>query len=137
MAQQTHSWQLGATMFTVFGLLALTLAAIGLYGVISYTVARRTHEIGVRITLGARAGSVLWLGVRQGFLLATLGTGIGILVALALARSFAPLLFNESPRDPLVYLTATGLILAVAAVASIIPAGRAARLDPSVTLRSE
>jgi hypothetical protein len=137
IAQEAHAWQLGATMFTVFGLLALTLAAIGLYGVISYTVERRTHEIGVRIALGARAGSVLWLGVRQGLLLAGLGTGIGMLVALALARSFASLLFNESPRDPLVYLTAAGLILAVAAVASIIPAGRAARLDPSVTLRSE
>jgi ABC-type antimicrobial peptide transport system permease subunit len=137
IAQPTHSWQLGATMFTAFGLLALTLAAIGLYGVISYTVARRTREIGIRITLGARAGSVLWLGVRQGLLLAGLGTGIGILVALAVARSFAPLLFHESPWDPLVYLTAAGLVLAVATVASIIPAARAARLAPSVTLRSE
>jgi putative ABC transport system permease protein len=137
IAQQTHAWQLGATMFTIFGLLALALAAIGLYAVISYTIERRTREIGVRIALGARAGSVLWIGVRQGLLLAGLGTGIGILVALALARSFASLLFNESPRDPLVYLTAAGLILAVAAVASIIPALRAARLDPSVTLRSE
>jgi putative ABC transport system permease protein len=137
IGQQTRSWRLGATMFTVSGLLALTLAAIGLYGVISYTVARRTHEIGVRITLGARAGSVLWLGVRQGLLLAGLGTSIGVLVAVAFARSFAPLMFNESPWDPLVYLTAAGLILTVAAAASIIPAGRAARLDPSVTLRSE
>ena len=137
IGQETRSWRFGATMFMVFGLLALALAAIGLYGVISYTVARRTHEIGVRIALGARAGVVLWLGLRQGLLVAALGTAIGAGVALAFARPLAPLLFQESPRDPLVYVIAAGVMLGVSALASIIPAGRAARLDPSVTLRSE
>ena len=137
IGQETRSWRFGTTMFMVFGLLALALAAIGLYGVISYTVARRTHEIGVRITLGARTGNVLWLGLRQGLLVATLGTAIGAGVALAIAQPLAPLLFKESPRDPLVFVVAAGVMLGVSAVASIIPAYRAARLDPSVTLRSE
>ncbi len=87
--------------------------------------------------MGAQTTSVLWLGMRQGFVVAALGTAFGLLGALTLATPFAPLLFDESPRDPLVYLLVTLAMLTVAAVASIVPAHRAASTDPIVTLRSE
>ncbi len=137
IGRQTRSWQIGATMFLAFGLLALVLAGIGLYGLIAYTVTRRTHEIGVRIALGARTSNVLWLGLRQGLIVAGLGTAIGSGVAVATAGPLTPMLFNESPRDPLVYAAAVAVMLGVAGVASIIPARRAARVDPNVALRHE
>jgi predicted permease len=137
VGQRMHSWQLGATMFVVFGLLALGLASIGLYGVIAYNVSQRLHEMGVRIALGARMPDVVWLVVRQGVLLAVVGIMIGCAVALASAGWLTPLLFDESPRDPLIYATVTAAMLAVAVAASFIPARRAARVDPSVALRAE
>ncbi|MBV9881100.1 MAG: ABC transporter permease [Gemmatirosa sp.] len=135
--EETRSWRMGATMFVVFGALALTLAAVGLYAVIAYDVAQRSHEIGVRITLGARPGDVVWLGVRQGMTLGIAGIGIGGAVTLAAAGRLAPLLFEVSPHDPLVYAAVAAAMLAVAAAASVIPARRAARVDPNVVLRSE
>jgi ABC-type antimicrobial peptide transport system permease subunit len=134
---QMRSWRLGATMFVVFGLLALVLATIGLYGVIAYNVTQRLHEMGVRIALGARAPDVVWLVVRQGVLLGGLGIVIGAAATLAAAGWLEPLLFDESPRDPLVYALVATAMLAVAAAASFIPAKRAARVDPNVALRSE
>jgi ABC-type antimicrobial peptide transport system permease subunit len=124
-------------MFVVFGLLALGLASLGLYGVIAYNVSQRLHEMGVRIALGARMPDVVWLVVRQGVLLAVVGIMIGCAVALASAGWLTPLLFDESPRDPLIYATVTAAMLAVAVAASFIPARRAARGDPSVALRAE
>lgn len=132
-----QSWRLGATMFVVFGVLALTLAAIGLYGVIAYNVTQRTHEIGVRIALGAGMRDVILLVSRQSALVGGAGIVIGGAVALLFARQLAPLLFNEPPHDPLVYLIVGTAMLLTVAVASVVPARRAARVDPNVALRSE
>ena len=135
--QQTRSWKLGATMFVVFGLLALTLAAVGLYSVIAYNVVQRTHEMGVRIALGAQLGDVVRLVVGQGMQHGVMGIVIGGAIAFGAARWMKPLLFDESPRDPVVYAIVTLVLLAVAVTASWIPARRAARVDPNVALRSE
>ena len=137
MGQQTRSWKLGATMFVVFGLLALTLAAVGLYSVIAYNVVQRTHEMGVRIALGAQVRDVVKIIVGQGLRHGVAGIFIGGLIAFAAARWVKPLLFAESPRDPLVYVAVTTVLLVVAITASWIPARRAARVDPNVALRSE
>ncbi|HEY9426425.1 MAG TPA: ABC transporter permease [Gemmatimonadaceae bacterium] len=137
VGRKMESWSLGATMFMVFGTLALVLATIGLYGVIAYNVVQRSHEMGVRIALGAQQGDVVWLVVRQGLLLATMGILIGGIATFAAASRVEPLLFQESARDPLVYVGVMLLMLAVAAAASFIPARRAARVDPNVALRAE
>jgi predicted permease len=132
-----RSWRLGATMFTAFGGLALAVAAIGLYGLIAYGVARRTHELGVRIALGARGASVVGMVVRQGVSVVLIGTAIGSGGALLGGHWVAPLLFAESPRDPVVFGAVTTALLIVAALATAIPARRAARVDPVVALRAE
>jgi putative ABC transport system permease protein len=134
---QMQSWQLGATMFVVFGALAMVLAAIGLYTAISYNVTQRTHEMGVRRALGARAGDVARLVLQQGLVLGGIGVAIGGCVAFAAADRVQPLLFEVSPRDPLVYGTVILTMLGVAVAASLIPARRAAAVDPNVALRSE
>jgi putative ABC transport system permease protein len=134
---EMKSWKLGATMFVVFGLLALTLAAVGLYSVIAYNVVQRTHEMGVRIALGAQLRDVVGLVVGQGIRHGLAGILIGGVIALGAARWVKPLLFDVSPRDPAVYLVVTTVLLAVAITASLIPARRAARVDPNVALRSE
>ena len=137
IGQQTRSWRLGATMFVAFGLLALVLAAIGLYSVIAYNVVQRTHEMGVRIALGAELRDVIALVLRQGVGLGAIGIVIGGAIAYTAARWVKPLLFDESPRDPLIYGIVAVVLLAVAVVASAIPARRAARVDPTEALRSE
>ncbi|HEX6966322.1 MAG TPA: ABC transporter permease [Gemmatimonadaceae bacterium] len=137
VGQQMRSWQLGATMFVVFGLLALVLATVGLYGVIAYNVTQRSHELGVRIALGAQTSDVVWLVVRQGVLLGGLGIAIGGALTLAASGWVKSMLFDESPRDPLVYAVVVLTMLAVAIAASVIPARRAARVDPNVALRAE
>jgi ABC-type antimicrobial peptide transport system permease subunit len=131
------SWRAGATLFVAFGGLALLVAAIGLYSVIAYDVARRTRDIGVRLALGARTGVVLRVVLGEGLRLAAVGVAIGGLCALVAARRVAPLLYGESPHDPLVYGGVAAVLLLVAAAASALPALRAARVDPSVTLRAE
>jgi predicted permease len=137
VGRQMRSWSLGATMFMVFGTLALVLATIGLYGVIAYNVVQRSHEMGVRIALGAQQSDVVWLVVRQGLLLAAVGILIGGIITYAAASRVEPLLFDESARDPLVYGGVVLVMVAVAAVASFIPARRAARVDPNEALRAE
>lgn len=124
-------------LFGVFGAAALLLAMIGLYGVIAYTVAQRTHEIGVRIALGARATNVTGLMVRQGAVLAAIGIGAGLLASLALTRLISGLLFGVSATDPLAYAAVTLLLGAVALLASYIPARRATRVDPMNALRAD
>ncbi len=131
------SWQLGATMFLAFGGLALVLAAIGLYGVIAYDVAQRNHELGVRIALGARAADVVRLVVGDGIRIALAGVAAGCLLALWAGHWIAPLLFAQSPRDPLVFGLVTAALLIVACLASGLPALRATRVDPNVALRME
>jgi ABC-type antimicrobial peptide transport system permease subunit len=132
-----RAWRTGATMFVAFGGLALALAAIGLYSVIAYDVAQRTRELGVRIALGAQARDVTRLIVGQGIGLAALGVVIGGTLALAAGRWVAPLLFAVSPRDPVVFGGVVAVLLGVAAVASVIPALRATRVDPTEALRSD
>jgi ABC-type antimicrobial peptide transport system permease subunit len=137
VGSQTRAWDLGATMFTAFGALALVLAAIGLYSVIAYNVAQRTHELGVRIALGAQVRDVVQMVVREGVTLGVAGVILGTAIALALSRPLKPLLFDESPRDPLVFSAMAVLVLGVTIVASLVPARRAARVDPNSALRAE
>jgi ABC-type antimicrobial peptide transport system permease subunit len=133
----SRSWRLGATMFAVFGLLALALSAIGLYSVVSYTVTQRTHEMGVRIALGARVADVVSLVVRGGVIVIGIGVAIGAAIALVAGRWIAPLLFNVSPRDPAVFAVVALVLVAVAVSASWLPALRAAHVDPSEALRAD
>jgi predicted permease len=134
---QIRPWRLGATMFGVFGGLALLVAAIGLYSVIAYLVTQRTHELGVRIALGAQVGDIVRLIVRYGVGLAMVGVVIGALLSINAGRWIEPLLFETSPRDPAVYLLVTAVLVVVALVASLVPAWRAARVDPLEALRTE
>jgi putative ABC transport system permease protein len=132
-----RGWQFGATMFLAFGGLALALAAVGLYSVIAYGVAQRQKELGVRIALGASRGSVVRLVVAGGVRVVLLGVGIGALIALWAGRWIGALLFDESPKDPVVYAAVATLLLVVAIVATAMPAFSAARVDPNVALRAE
>src|SRR5205809_411238 len=137
VAPSIRPWRLGTTMFGLFAGLALVLAAVGLYSVLSYTVGQRSHEIGIRMAMGARRGNVLGLMVGQGVKIAALGAGIGAVVALAGGRVLSSLLYGVSPRDPLVLLGAALIPVVVAAVASYLPARRAAKVDPVLALRYE
>jgi putative ABC transport system permease protein len=137
VAPSMRSWQLGATMFATFGGLALLLAALGLYGVIAHSVAQRTHELGVRVALGARAADVAGLVIRESLRIVSLGVVLGVIAAVAGGKWIAPLLFEVSPRDPLVLVAVVLTLLAVALLASWIPALRAARVDPGVALRAD
>jgi predicted permease len=119
----------------VFGALALLLAASGLYGVISYTTARRTNEIGIRMALGASEGRVLWMVLRETLLLALTGIVLGWLAVLASARVLSSRLFGLSAYDPLTIAAATVVLVAVAIIAGVIPGSRATRVDPTEALR--
>ena len=129
--------KLVARLATFFGLLALLLACIGLYGVMSYGVARRTNEIGIRMALGARGSSVLWLVLRESLVLVLVGLVVGVLASLAVTKTAASLLYELKPNDPLTIAAATLLLAAVSALAGYLPARRAARVDPMVALRDE
>jgi putative ABC transport system permease protein len=113
------------------------LAAIGLYSVIAYSVAQRTHELGVRVALGAEVRDLVRLVLRQGLGLALVGVLLGGTLAFLVSRWVRPLLFEVSPHDPLVFVGVAVVLLAVAALASLIPARRAGRVDPIQALRAE
>ncbi|HEX6314128.1 MAG TPA: FtsX-like permease family protein, partial [Gemmatimonadaceae bacterium] len=132
---QRRSWRLGSTLFLAFGGLAVVVAAVGLYGVIAYTVTQRMHELGMRIALGARRQHILRLVLRQGLGFAAGGVVIGLTVAAAASRWLEPLLYKQSSRDPLVFATVCAIMVAVGALASLGPALRAVRADPSRALR--
>ena len=124
-------------MFVAFGALALLVAAVGLYGVIAYNVAQRMHELGVRIALGARSGNLIRLVVSQGLRFALTGIAVGTALALLSAKWVQPLLFQQSAKDPVVLALVAALLLAVALLASAIPARKATRADPNAALRAE
>jgi len=126
-----------ATLSSFFGLLALLLASIGLYGVLAYAVERRTREIGIRMALGAQTGNLLKLVVRQGMALVAIGLVSGLAGALALTRFIAGQLYGVGPADPTTFVVISLLLTAVALVACYLPARRAAKVDPMVALRSE
>lgn len=130
-------FRLGGTMFAGLGALALLVASVGLYSVMSYLVAQRTHEIGVRIALGASGSRIVALVLRSGVGLAAVGVSIGMAIALAAGRFIQPLLFDTSARDPFVFVGVAGLLLVVAVLASVLPAARARRVDPMQALRAE
>ena len=124
-------------LFEAFALVALILAATGIYGVLSGSVAERTREIGVRAALGASPGDILKLVVRQGMTLTGLGIVIGLSGAAAATQAILTLLFAVSRLDPATYFAVIALLLSVSAIACWVPARRAARVDPSITLRAE
>ncbi|HET9178880.1 MAG TPA: ABC transporter permease [Terriglobia bacterium] len=126
-----------STLLVIFGLLALGLAAIGLHGVIAYWAILRTHEIGIRVALGAEKRDVLKMVVGQGLKLALIGVAIGIAGALALTRFLASLLYGVKPTDPLTFIAVSLILIGVALAACFVPARRAARVDPMVALRYE
>ncbi len=126
-----------ARLAAFFGLLALLLACVGLYGVMSYGVARRTNEIGIRMALGARGRSVLWLVLREALVLVVIGLVVGVFASLALTKTAESLLYELKPNDPLTIATATIVLMMVALLAGYLPARRAARVDPMIALRDE
>jgi predicted lysophospholipase L1 biosynthesis ABC-type transport system permease subunit len=132
-----RSWRVGATMFVAFGVLAVIVAAVGLYGVIAYTVGQRMHELGVRIALGAQAVDIARLVVSQGLGLAVTGITLGGVVSLLAARWIQPLIFRQSSSDPTVFAVVGLTLAAVALAASAAPALKATKADPNNTLRSD
>jgi putative ABC transport system permease protein len=135
IAQQ--SWRMGAMMFLAFGLLALVVAAVGLYGVIAYGVMQRMHEWGVRAALGAQRSDILRLVLGQSVRFVAVGTGFGLLLAFFASRWIQPLLFQQSAKDPTIYGGVGALLFAVALIGGVLPALRAARVDPHTALKSE
>ena len=129
--------KVAASVLGVFGLVALMLAAIGVYGITSYAVAQRTHEIGIRLALGAQLSDVLKLVIRQGFILTIIGAGIGLLGAFLATRAITSVLYGVSATDPLTFVFVSGLLIVVALIASYVPARRATKVEPLVALRNE
>jgi len=129
--------RISALLLGIFGSVGLTLASIGLYGLMSYSVRRRTREIGIRMALGAKPPAVLRMVFRQGMLLTGIGLAIGILVSLLLGRFTASLLYGTSGSDPITFLVVSGVLLGTSVVAIMIPAVRAAHVQPTVALRCE
>jgi ABC-type antimicrobial peptide transport system permease subunit len=129
--------RLNAALLGTFAGVALLIAAIGVYGVLAYSVNQRTREIGLRMALGAQQAGVLRWIVGQGMLVAAAGIGIGLAGAFALSRLLASLLFGIQPRDPLTFTSVAVVLTAVAFAACLVPAIRASRVDPIVALRDE
>jgi predicted permease len=135
--RQYRPWRVGAALFTGFGVLALIVAVVGIYGTVSYAVSQRTHEFGVRIALGARVADVLRLVLGDGLRTVVIGVVIGAALAIAAGRLVATLLYGVAPTNPLVLVTVSLTLLVVAAAATLVPAWRAGRVDPMLALRAE
>jgi predicted permease len=137
VGEQTRSWTLGVRMFDAFGGLALLIAAVGLYSIVTFTIAQRRHELGVRMALGATGANLVRLTVRGAMTPALVGLAIGLASALLAGRFVEPMLFHVSPRDPLVLGAVSALLLAAAFAAALVPSLRVRRIDPMLTLRSD
>jgi putative ABC transport system permease protein len=137
LAQSVAARRFSMILLAVFAILALTLAAVGIYGVISYSVAQRTREVGIRMALGARTIDVLNLVVREGLKLVLIGVGAGLAGALLLTRLMTTLLFGVTATDAVTYVTVALTLIFVALIACGIPARRATKVDPLVALRFE
>jgi len=130
-----------ATMFTLFGVVAMLLAAVGIYGMMSFSVSQRTQELGVRMALGADSRQILRMVLRQGSVQACLGVALGLLVTFGVAmiggEGIQSVLFGVSVRDPLIYAAVAAMVVLVSLVATLVPARRATRVDPMIALRAE
>jgi putative ABC transport system permease protein len=124
-------------LLAVFAGVALLLSAVGIYGVMAYSIEQRTHEVGIRMALGARGRDVLWMVLRQGMVLAGIGLVAGVVAALALTRVMSSMLFSVSATDPVTFATVAVILATVALAACVIPARRATRVDPMRALRHE
>jgi putative ABC transport system permease protein len=134
-SMSTRRWR--TLLLSLFAFTALGLACLGIYGVTAYSVTQRTHEIGIRMTLGAQKGDVLRLVVVQGLKLAVVGVAAGLLAALALSRLATSFLYGVEAADPLTLLAVSVVLIGVTAAACLVPARRAARVDPLVALKYE
>lgn len=137
ISRELAPWRLGASLFSVFGVLALVVAAIGVYSVLAYSVSQRTHEIGVRMALGARDAQVMSLVIGEGVRVVLAGIVVGVAISLVLGRLVASMLYETSPHDPVVFAGVAVLLTAVSVVASAVPAWRASRTDPAIALRAD
>ena len=137
VSDRTAQRRLAVMLISVFAGVALLLAAIGIYGVMSYAVAQRTQEIGIRMALGAERQDILRMVLRHGSMMAVTGVGIGLVTALGLARLITSLLFQVSATDPPTFSVVPVVLVAVALLACYIPARRATRVDPLVALRDQ
>jgi putative ABC transport system permease protein len=137
VASAEGQWRFMAALVGAFAIVALVLAAVGIYGVMAYSVAQRTHEIGIRLALGASASRVVGEVVRRGVGLTAVAVVIGTLTAVAIARLATTVLFGVAPHDPLTLSATAALLAGVAMAACYVPARRAARVDPLVALAEE
>jgi putative ABC transport system permease protein len=124
-------------LLSIFAAVALALTSIGLYGLIAYSVTQRTHEIGLRLALGAGRRDVIMLILKQGVKLSMIGAAVGLIAAFASTRMISNLLYGVSATDPVIFLSAALALVTVAILACLIPAGRAGKVEPSVALREE
>lgn len=137
LAPQLRPWRLGASMFTAYGVLALCLASVGLYGLLSYMVIQRSHEIGVRKALGAPDGRLIGEVLRGAMSMTAFGIAFGVAVALGAGRLISSQLYGISPRDPIVIVLCAGVLIVVTIIACLAPARRATKVDPIIALRAE
>ena len=137
MSRSVAEQRFTVSLMTGFAALALLLAAVGIYGVMAYSVSQRTREIGIRLAMGAEGGTVGRMVVRQGMMPAVAGIALGLAAAGLLSRLLQTLLYGVTPHDPTTYVVIPGLLLLVALAATVLPALRATRVDPLVALRYE
>ena len=137
VAAYSRRQELGMTLMLVFGVAAVALAAIGIYGVVAYSAAQRRAEMATRLALGASPRTVFWLVFRRGVLMAAVGTALGLAAAYASGRVVASRLYQVDPTDPWLLAAATGIVVLVVLLTTVVPAWRAARLSPAGVLRTE